>query len=100
MSRHKSMPTPAELDRNYPYQMAIEQDEWFRAHFLEMGKVSRELGAPVQTSATGHDGIWYCIYLFPGEVARDTFMARYKGEIFNPKDRTRKAWAKWNKPDA
>lgn len=98
MTRRKGEITSAQIDREYPLQIALPAEQVAgRNHDLILTACARLEAAP-RTHSVRHDDRWYVVYCFPTDTAACGFQAIFGGEPFNPKDRGRGTqWFHWRK---
>ncbi|WP_413711759.1 hypothetical protein [Rhizobium sp. Rhizsp82] len=103
MSRRKGEITPATIDRMYPHQVALLAE-------LSLGK----LGAEQDAFCHGkrllrcermhfifHEDRHYNVHCFATKAHAETFMEKYGGEPFDPKERGKGVnWNRWYRNQA
>ena len=98
MSRREGKLSAAEIDRRWPYQVAVPGDV-VRQRFAEIARAKRELGAAAHGHSVYHEDTQYSVSCFSHPANAEQFRLRFGGEPFDPKDRGRGSnWARWNKP--
>jgi hypothetical protein len=97
-NRRKGELSPAEIDRGWPFQVALLAE-------LSLGEQAAEqeaFCARLMKCHRGHSVFFedrhYTVHCFATRVGAQTFMGRYGGEWFDPRDRGRGInWNKWFK---
>jgi hypothetical protein len=98
MCRTKGELSSAEIDRRWPYQVALPADQCRGAHFRTQHAFCLDLSLCPRGHSVFHKDQWWQVFCFAKEVDADAFRARFGGEHFDPKDRGRGTrWAQWNR---
>lgn len=96
--RRKGELSPAQMDRDWPYQIAVPEDVTGGANIWTVHQVCKELEACPRRHSVVRDRVWYNVYCFAKPEQAEVFRQRFGGEPFNPKERGRGGrWHIWNK---
>lgn len=85
----------AAIDRGWPYQVALEQHFTAKNHDA-IEQARHQLGACPRGHFVRRNDLGYVVYCFADPINAEIFMAKFKGERFDPKDRGRGSrWWEW-----
>ena len=97
--RRKGELSPADIDREWPHQVALSACASRRGGYKAIHAFCENLSLCPRGHSVFHDGRRYNVYCFANPIDADAFMRRFGGEKFDPKQRGKGSnWAKWNKP--
>ena len=102
MSRRKGEITSAQIDREYPHQVAVADIEGdFKGRMVRHDAIE-DFCRGLSRAPLGHNVVWkdhyWHVHCFADSEHAARFKERFEGVDFNPKDRGRgHAWAKWNR---
>jgi hypothetical protein len=98
MGRRKGEMSPAQLDRDYPFQVALPADRVAgKNHPIIEGAVAA-LGGASRTHTVRRDDRTYVVYCFLTKEDAHGFSNAFDGEPFDPRDRGRRRhWYQWKK---
>ena len=86
----------SQIDRNFPYQIALPADECKGKYFEVIRATSAALGAAPPGHSVRQDDRDYVVFCFPNAANAKGFMNTCGGEPFNPAERGRgKSWFVW-----
>jgi hypothetical protein len=89
--------SPASIDREWPYQVALPGSTSLNGGY----KIIREFCKDLSLCPRGHSVFrdeWFNVYCFAKPEHAERFLARFGGEKFHPSQRGRGAkWAVWKK---
>jgi len=90
MSRRKGELSPAQVDRLYPWQIAVP------ASTIVNDAARRVHGACDRGHSVAHEGAWWNVLCFPTKEQAEKFGRIVDGLWFDPRDRGRgRNWMKW-----
>jgi hypothetical protein len=99
MSNRKGELSSAQIDREWPHQVALRADFICGAKHAIIEQIKAELGGCPRGHTVRHNDTGYVVYCFSDLLKADTFRELFRGEPFNPKDRGRgDSWWEWRKP--
>lgn len=87
MSRRKCELTYRQVDRLYPYQVALPAEQTRRRAYDEALDFCKSLSLAPRSLGVFHDGVEYNIWAFADPSHAEAFKARFGGIDFNPADR-------------
>jgi hypothetical protein len=97
--RRKGELSPAAVDRGWPHQVALPACASRGGGYDAIHEFCKDLTLCPRGHSVAHNGRWYNVYCFANAADAETFMRRFGGETFDPKQRGKgSSWAKWNKP--
>jgi hypothetical protein len=86
----------SQIDRDFPYQIALPADECKGKYFEVIRATSAALGAAPSDHSVRQDDRDYVVFCFPNAANAKGFMNACGGEPFNPAGRGRgKSWFVW-----
>jgi len=96
--RRKGEPSPAGIDRGWPFQVALPARFCVGGGYHEIHAFCKGLTLCDRGHTVFHDGEWFRVYCFGKAQDADTFRQRFGGEKFDPEQRGKGGnWARWNK---
>ena len=93
MVRRKGEISKSRLDGSWPYQVALRADITVgKAHDV-VREFCRDLSLAPRRPTFCSDGEWFIVWCFSAEADAKKFLARFGGEMIDPKDRPQ--WGRW-----
>ena len=97
MSRSRHELRDWEIDRSYPFQVALLADG-VRYQFDNVLFLSHKLGCSALGFHIYSDGEHYNIYCFPTESAAEVFLKAFDGVWITPRQRKKDTWhSRWRR---
>jgi hypothetical protein len=98
MTRRKGELSPAGIDRGWPHQVALPASASKDGGYKTIHDFCKNLSVCPRGHSVQYDGEWFHVYCFAEPNDAETFMQRFGGEKFDPKQRGKGSnWARWNK---
>ncbi len=96
--KRKGELSSAQMDRNWPYQIAVPEHVTAGANIWAVHQLCKELEACPRRHAVVREGVWYNVFCFAKPDQAEAFKQRYGGEPFDTKKRNRGGrWHIWEK---
>lgn len=90
--------SPAAIDRDWPYQVALPASASGQGGYMAIHAFCEGLSLCPRGHSVFHEGEWFNVYCFADPADAEKFMERFGGERFDPKQRGKGAnWACWKK---
>jgi len=90
--------SPAAVDRDWPYQVALPESACYGGGYKVIHDFCKDLSLCPRGHAVVHDDQWFNVYCFAEQADAEKFMKRFGGETFDPKQRGKGSnWARWKK---
>jgi len=92
MSHTHAMRTWSAIDREYPFQLAIPEDDNFRQNFWDISAAAKLGCAYRMFGQLEKSGRFYALILFARPEIRDILKRQFGGEPLTPIDIERGGW--------
>lgn len=89
MGRRKGELTPNAVDRDYPHQIALTQDESGGANYETVHGFADTLSVARRGHHFVRDKVWHTVFCFAKREDAQVFHTRFGGEWFDPARRGR-----------
>lgn len=88
----------AMIDRCWPHQVAPPASVGEHGGYKAIHDFCKNLSICPRSHSVFHGSEWFNVYCFAEPADAETFMQRFGGERFDPKQRGKgSSWARWNK---
>jgi hypothetical protein len=96
MPRRKGELSPAAIDRDYPFQVALPADRVSGKNHEVVMAACLALGAAPRQHTVRRENKYYVVFAFATDTDARAFKAAFGGETFDSKERGRgKRWFEW-----
>jgi hypothetical protein len=97
--RRKGELSPAVIDSDWPFQVALPARFCERGGYKEIHEFCKDLSLCNRGHAVAYGSEWFNVYCFAKPEDAQKFKERFEGEDFNPADKGRGSeWAHWSRP--
>jgi hypothetical protein len=97
MVSRKGELSPAGVDRGWPYQVALPEEQCTSKNYEIHASFNKGRSLCLRGHSVGYAGIWYRVFCYSVRDDAEAFIARFGGEWFDPKLRGKGAnWMRYN----
>jgi hypothetical protein len=96
VSRRRGELSGSEVDRGWPYQVALRAEDCRGTQYRTLHAFCRDLSLCPRGHSVFHGDEWWEVFCFAEQAHADAFRERFGGAHFDPKDRgRRRRSARW-----